>query len=65
MSVEGSFRDFDKVKELASICDVITVEIEHVDVNALDSLQKTNPAVHIRPSPDCIRIIQNKHHYWL
>lgn len=43
-------------RELASISDVITIEIEHVNVDPLDELEKAGRIVH--PSPATIRIIQ-------
>jgi phosphoribosylaminoimidazole carboxylase len=57
--VDGSFTDPAKILELASKVDVITVEIEHVDVNVLDLVQESHP-VEIHPSPSTIRIIQDK-----
>lgn len=32
----GSFRDPDAVKEFAQSCDVLTVEIEHIDADAME-----------------------------
>jgi phosphoribosylaminoimidazole carboxylase len=59
LSLQGSFQDSDKVKELASISDVITTEIEHVNVDALESLELEGRTVH--PNSRTLRIIQDKY----
>lgn len=53
--VDGSFSDPEKIKELASKVDILTVEIEHVDASVLESVQ-----VPVHPSPSTIKIIQDK-----
>jgi phosphoribosylaminoimidazole carboxylase len=58
LSIEGSFQDAAKIKELASICDVLTVEIEHVNAHILEDLEKSG--VIVRPNSRTIRIIQDK-----
>ncbi|KAF5349313.1 hypothetical protein D9758_011763 [Tetrapyrgos nigripes] len=58
--IDGSFKDQQKIAELASRVDVLTVEIEHVDVDALDAVKKSHPNVEIHPAPETIRIIQDK-----
>eukprot|EP00730_Choanoeca_flexa_P012238 TRINITY_DN3743_c0_g1_i1.p1 TRINITY_DN3743_c0_g1~~TRINITY_DN3743_c0_g1_i1.p1 ORF type:complete len:615 (+),score=126.37 TRINITY_DN3743_c0_g1_i1:67-1845(+) len=58
-SVKGSFRDAKLIEELRSKADVVTVEIEHVDCDALDAIMATGTPVH--PSPKAIRIIQDKY----
>jgi phosphoribosylaminoimidazole carboxylase (NCAIR synthetase) len=35
-AVEGGLKDADKLKKLAEGCDVVTMEIEHVSVEALE-----------------------------
>ena len=57
--IDGSFTDSEKIRELASKVDVLTVEIEHVDVDALEEIARTTN-VEIHPSPSTIRIIQDK-----
>jgi phosphoribosylaminoimidazole carboxylase len=60
--INGSFADPEKIRELAAKVDVLTVEIEHVDVATLEELQKTprhTPLI-IHPDPSTIRIIQDK-----
>ncbi len=54
--IDGSFTDPQKIRELASKVDVLTVEIEHVDVDALEGLATaTNGRLAIHPSPRTIR----------
>lgn len=55
----GSFRDPQKIAELAQHCDVVTVEIEHVDTDALETLEKQGVAV--QPSARTVRLIQDKY----
>lgn len=57
--VDGSFSDADKIRELASKVDILTVEIEHVNVDVLEEVQRTSK-VEVHPSPSTIRIIQDK-----
>eukprot|EP00250_Pteridium_aquilinum_P029702 c39978_g1_i1 orf=142-2100(+) len=57
--VVGSFRDTNAVREFAKGCGVLTVEIEHVDVEALEELEMEG--VDINPKPFTIRIIQDKY----
>lgn len=60
--IDGSFADMEKVAELASKVDVVTIEIEHVNVSALERLeQELKGKVVIQPSPSTIRIIQDKY----
>jgi len=56
--VVGKLTDFDTVYSFGSSCDLITIEIENVNVNALDKLQQEGKSVY--PQPDVIRLIQNK-----
>jgi phosphoribosylaminoimidazole carboxylase len=55
LHVDGSFSDPEKIRELASKVDVLTVEIEHVDATVLESVR-----VPVHPSPSTIKIIQDK-----
>jgi phosphoribosylaminoimidazole carboxylase len=48
-----------KIRELAAVSDLITVEIEHVDVTELSQLVAEGYAVH--PHPEVVAIIQDKH----
>jgi 5-(carboxyamino)imidazole ribonucleotide synthase len=56
--IEGSLMDASKIKELASTCDVITYEIEHVDVQTLKVLESQGTTV--IPSASILEIIQDK-----
>lgn len=59
LCIEGSFRDSAKVLELAAISDIITTEIEHVDIQSLGELETRG--VVVQPSASTIRIIQDKY----
>lgn len=55
---QGSFADFDAVYNFGKKCDVVTIEIEHVNVEALFKLQAEG--VKVYPNPEAIQIIQDK-----
>lgn len=57
--IVGSFRDPQKIAELAQVCDVVTVEIEHVDTDALEALEKQG--VKVQPNARTVRLIQDKY----
>ncbi|KAH9054173.1 Phosphoribosylaminoimidazole carboxylase [Lactarius vividus] len=57
--VDGSFTDSDKIRELATKVDILTVEIEHVNVDVLEEVQSSH-GVEVHPNPSAIRIIQDK-----
>ena len=63
--VDGSFTDPQTIRELASKCDVLTVEIEHVDTNVLEELENEALAqrknLEIQPHWETIRTIQDKY----
>lgn len=54
----GSLNDFETVYNFGKDCDVITVEIENVNVDALLKLQLEGKKVY--PQPEIIALIQNK-----
>lgn len=56
--VQGDFNDFDTVYEFGKNLDVITIEIEHVNVDALERLESEGKKVY--PTPSVIRTIQDK-----
>lgn len=58
--IDGSFKDLDSISKLASKCDVLTVEIEHVDVEALETVQQKT-GIKIYPLPLTIKLIQDKY----
>ncbi|KAI0815476.1 phosphoribosylaminoimidazole carboxylase [Xylaria sp. FL0064] len=49
LHVTGSFKDPEKIRLLASRCDVLTVEIEHVECDVLEEIATAGVEV---PSPD-------------
>lgn len=58
--VDGSFTDLDSIAKLAKKCDVLTIEIEHVDVDALNKVS-SSLNIPIYPLPETIRLIQDKY----
>jgi phosphoribosylaminoimidazole carboxylase len=56
--IEGSFKDAAAVKQLARSCDVVTVEIEHVDTHMLEEVASE---VVVEPSWKTLRIIKDKY----
>ena len=55
---KGDIRDFDAVYHFAKGLNAITIEIENVNVEALEKLE--NEGVKIYPKPAVLRIIKNK-----
>src|SRR5690554_842701 len=55
---EGNIQSFDDVISFGKDKDVITVEIEHVNVDALEELEKQG--VKVFPQPKILRLIQDK-----
>jgi len=64
----GSFNSVEDIEKLSKLVDIITIEIEHVNVSILKTLlknqqlgrSKKNP-IKIYPHPDVIEIIQDKY----
>ena len=56
--VQGKLKDFDTVMQFGSDCDVITIEIEHVNTDALKHLELKGKRVY--PQPSVIELIQDK-----
>ncbi len=56
----GDIRDFNDVYNFGKHLDVITIEIESVNIDALEKLQKEG--VRVYPTPSALRIIKNKIH---
>ncbi len=54
----GDFNDYDTVYNFGKECDLITFEIEHINVDALESLEKIGKAVY--PKSNTLKIIQDK-----
>lgn len=55
--IDGSFANRQDVEELSGCCDLITIEIEHVNTGALEFASRRVP---IEPSWKSIRLIQDK-----
>ncbi|KAG8855853.1 phosphoribosylaminoimidazole carboxylase ade2 [Tulasnella sp. 330] len=58
--IDGSFSSEGSIQLLAQQVDILTVEIEHINVEALQNLVNTSPKVDVQPKPETLRIIQNK-----
>ena len=56
--VQGSFNDYDTVYSFGKNLDVITIEIEHVNVDALIKLE--SEGVKVYPQPHIIKTVQDK-----
>ena len=63
--IDGSFTNAQAIRELARKCDILTVEIEHVDTNVLEELEHESviqgKTIEIQPSWETIRTIQDKY----
>jgi phosphoribosylaminoimidazole carboxylase len=71
--IDGSFIDAEKIRELARHCDVLTVEIEHVDTHILEEIsekgvemtnadgEKVTKRIDVQPNWRTIRVIQDKY----
>ena len=56
--VRGSLQDAASLGQLARVSDIVTYEIEHCNVDALEYLQEQGQAFY--PSPGILRVIQDK-----
>ncbi|GCE10582.1 5-(carboxyamino)imidazole ribonucleotide synthase [Tengunoibacter tsumagoiensis] len=56
--IVGSLKDLSSLRQLAEQSDILTYEIEHINTEALRTLQAEG--VKIYPSPELLAIIQNK-----
>ncbi|GAA5912271.1 hypothetical protein JCM8208_001319 [Rhodotorula glutinis] len=67
--IDGAFTDAVKIRELAHQVDVVTVEIEHVNVDALEEVAnefassggRSGKGIQVFPAPNIIRTIQDKY----
>lgn len=55
---EGSFKDYETVLAFGRQMDVVSIEIEHVNTEALEQLEKEGITVH--PHPKALKIIKDK-----
>jgi phosphoribosylaminoimidazole carboxylase (NCAIR synthetase) len=53
----GHFRDAAAIGSFAAGCDVLTVEIEHIDADAMEAAGKAS-GVDVEPTPFTLRTIQ-------
>jgi 5-(carboxyamino)imidazole ribonucleotide synthase len=56
--IKGNIRDFDAVYNFGKNLDAITIEIENVNIDALEALE--SEGVKVYPRPAVLRIIKNK-----
>lgn len=56
--VQGDFTDYETVYQFGKTVDILTIEIENVNVAALEKLQ--NEGIKIYPQPEVIKTIQDK-----
>jgi 5-(carboxyamino)imidazole ribonucleotide synthase len=56
--VKGSIRDFDTVYNFGKALDAVTIEIENVNIDALERLE--SEGVKVYPRPSVLRTIKNK-----
>lgn len=59
--IDGSFTDADKIRELASKVDVLTIEIEHVNAAQLQAVLDEGIVKEVHPLPSTIALIQDKY----
>jgi len=55
---KGSLMDFDTVYQFGKMVDVLTIEIENVNLEALEALEAEGLSIY--PEPKTLRLIQNK-----
>jgi 5-(carboxyamino)imidazole ribonucleotide synthase len=55
---QGDFKDYQTVLDFCQDCDVITIEIENVNLEALEELEASGK--HVFPQPAILRKIKNK-----
>lgn len=53
--IDGSFKNAEDVASLAKVCDVMTIEIEHINTDVMSNVDTP-----IYPSPETIKMIQDK-----
>ena len=58
--LDGPFTSETHIRELAKACDLLTVEIEHVNADVLEAVEKEG-LCEVQPSPRTIRLIQDKY----
>ncbi|PWZ01047.1 putative phosphoribosyl-5-aminoimidazole carboxylase [Testicularia cyperi] len=61
LHIDGSFADPQKIRQLASEVDVLTIEIEHVDAQQLQKVLDDKLVDAVHPLPSTIALIQDKY----
>ena len=56
--VNASFKDYDSVYSFGKSVDLLTIEIEHVNTDALFKLEEEGLSIY--PQPSVIRLVQDK-----
>src|SRR5690606_13575699 len=56
--IQGKLTDFDTVYNFGKTCDILTIEIEHVNTEALAKLEQEGKKIF--PQPHIIKLIQDK-----
>lgn len=56
--IEGDFKDYQTVLDFGEDKDILSIEIENVNIEALKELQKNGKK--IIPNPECLQIIKDK-----
>ncbi|CDR99347.1 probable phosphoribosyl-5-aminoimidazole carboxylase [Sporisorium scitamineum] len=59
--IDGSFADPEKIRQLASQVDVLTIEVEHVDATQLQKVLDDKLVDAVHPLPSTIALIQDKY----
>lgn len=57
--IVGDLYDEAALTQLGKSCDVVTVEIEHLDADVLSKFAKAGK--HVHPSPETLKTIQDKY----
>ena len=58
--IDGPFTSEPHIRQLAKACDILTVEIEHVNADVLEAIEREGQC-EVQPSPRTIRFIQDKY----
>ena len=58
--LDGPFTSEEHIRSLAKQCDLLTVEIEHVNADVLEQVEREGMC-EVQPSPRTIRLIQDKY----
>ena len=59
--LEGDYKNLDAIRAFAKDLDILTCEIEHINLDALVVIQKESPQLRIQPDIQTVRTIQDKY----